>query len=56
MLQRVNQSFKYKTEIIEKTLAQPVADNYDNTENVPSIKAKVIIPLKYLSNFWRSLD
>ena len=40
-----SKSFKYKTKIIEST------PDHDNRLN-----AEAVIPLKYLSNFWRSLD
>ena len=38
--------FKYKTNIVGKT-----TENNDSLKNV-----KLVIPLKYLSNFWRSLN
>ena len=41
-----SESFKYKTSITEKT---PEDDG-------SLTNAKVVIPLKYLSNFWRSLN
>ena len=41
-----SESFKYKTSIVGKT-----PQNSDLLTN-----AKVVIPLKHLSNFWRSLD
>ena len=41
-----SESFKYKTSVIGKT-----PENNDLLTNV-----KLVIPLKYLSNFWRSLD
>ena len=41
-----SESFKYKTSIVGKT--PPNNDSLTDTE--------VVIPLKYLSNFWRSLD
>ena len=41
-----SESFKYKTSITGKT-----TENNDSLTNV-----KVVIPLKYLSNFWRSLN
>ena len=41
-----SESFKYKTSITRKT-----PENNDSLTNV-----KLIIPLKYLSNFWRSLN
>ena len=44
------QSFKYKAALLGKT-----ADAVNNTNR--SVKdAKIVVPLKYLSNFWRSLE
>ena len=44
------QSFKYKAALLGKT-----ADAVNNTNS--SVKeAKIVVPLKYLSNFWRSLE
>ena len=40
-----SKSFKYKTKIIGSTA------NDNNT-----LDTEVVVPLKYLSNFWRSLD
>ena len=40
-----SKSFDYKTKIIGKTL-------YDNNTS----DTEIIVPLKYLNNFWRSLD
>ena len=40
-------SFKYKV----KLLGNPVVDN-----NVATLNVKVVVPLKYLSNFFRSLE
>ena len=40
-----SKSFEYKTKIIRRT---------PNDNNV--LDAEVVVPLKYLSNFWRSLD
>ena len=45
-----SQSFKYKAALLEKT-----ANAVNNTNG--SVKdAKIVVPLKYLSNFWRSLE
>ena len=45
-----SQSFKYKAALLGKT-----ADAVNNTDS--SVKdAKIVVPLKYLSNFWRSLE
>ena len=41
-----SESFKYKTNIVEKT-----PEDNDSLTNT-----KVVIPLEYLSNFWRSLN
>ena len=45
-----SQSFKYKAALLRKT-----ADAVNNTNS--SLKeTKIVVPLKYLSNFWRSLE
>ena len=45
-----SQSFKYKAILLRKT-----ANAVNNTNS--SVKdAKIVLPLKYLSNFWRSLE
>ena len=45
-----SQSCKYKAALVEKT-----ADAVNNTNS--SVKnAEIFVPLKYLSNFWKSLD
>ena len=45
-----SQSFKYKAALLGKT-----ANAVNNTNS--SVKdAKIVLPLKYLSNFWRSLE
>ena len=43
-------SFKYKSSIIGKT------PNNDNDNNNVIEKIKIVVPLKHLSNFWRTLD
>ena len=44
-----SQSFKHKAAVMGKTA------NHNNGKS--SVKdAKIIVPLKYLSNFWRSLE
>ena len=45
-------SFNYKIKLLENTVAQP------NTINVNGIlrNAAIAVILKYLSNFWRSLE
>ena len=45
-------SFKYKAKLLGNTAAQPSP----NTANRILKNAKIVVPLKYLSNFWRSLD
>ena len=40
-----SKSFEYKTKLIEST---------PDDSNI--LDAEVVVPLKYLSNFWRSLD
>ena len=45
-----SQSFKYKAALVGKTV-----DAVGGTNS--SVKdAKIVVPLKYLSNFWRSLE
>ena len=45
-----SQSFKYNAVLLGKT-----ADAVNNTNS--SVKdTKIVVPLKYLSNFWRSLE
>ena len=43
-------SFKYKSSLVEKT------PNYDNDNNNVIQDVKIVVPLKHLSNFWRTLD
>ena len=45
-----SQSFKYKASLLGKT-----ADTVANT-NISVKYAKIVVPLKCLSNFWRSLE
>ena len=46
-----SKSFKYKAAFVGKT-----ADGYSNNRNSYVKKHKNILPLKNLSNFWRSLE
>ena len=46
-----SQSFKYKAALVERTAD---VDN-DNTNSFVK-NTKTVVPLKYLSNFWRSLE
>ena len=45
-----SQSFKYKAALVEK-IAEAVNDTNSSVKNT-----KIVAPLKYLSNFWRSLE
>ena len=45
-----SQSFKYKTVLLGKT-ADAAADTNSSVK-----EAKIVVPLKYLSNFWTSLE
>ena len=45
-----SQSFKYKAALLGKTA------NAVNNTNSSVKEAKIVVPLKYLSNFWRSLE
>ena len=61
-------SFKYNTNIIEKTPARPLRPaqvplNPDGTQpprpqqpSIPRLNTEVTIPLKYFSNFWKSTN
>ena len=44
-----SESFKYKAALVGKT------ENYVNPNNFVKT-TKIVVPLKYLSNFWRSLE
>ena len=49
-----SESFKYKSSITGKTSN---ANNNSEQENTkPKRNLEIVVPLKYLSNFWRSLD
>ena len=45
-----SQSFKYKVALVRKTV------NALNNKNSSVKNTKIVVPLKYLSNFWRSLE
>ena len=45
--------FEYKTKLVGNTPERPGNEGYANR---PPVHVEVTIPLKYLSNFWRSLD
>ena len=48
-------SFKYKTSITGST-CNVAATARDYISNKQGTKVKIAVPLKYLSNFWRTLD
>ena len=48
-------SFEYKT-IVANTPERPGNEGDANRPPLPTLHIEVIIPLKYLSIFWRSLD
>ena len=51
-----SKSFIYKASIIGNTYnVDDDDDNYD-ANKVGKNETEIVIPLKYLSNFWRSLD
>ena len=45
-------SFKYKAKLLETTVAEGVLNN----DNSVLKNATIAVPLKYLTNFWRSLE
>ena len=53
-------SFKYETKRIGKTEARPDEDGnpqpQPNQQPIPPLNTEAVVPLQYLSNFWRSLD
>ena len=49
------ESFKYNPSITGNTYNVDDDDNYD-ANKVGKKETEIVIPLKYLSNFWRSLD
>ena len=49
-------SFKHKTKIVGNTPERRGKEVDANRPPVPSLNVEVTIPLKYLNNFWRSLD
>ena len=51
-----SESFKYNTSIMGNTYnVDDDDDNYD-ANKVGKNETEIVIPLKYLINFWRSLD
>ena len=51
-----SKSFKYKTSITGKTYNIGVGEEGYDPNKVRKKETEVVIPLKYLSNFWRSLN
>ena len=49
-------SFEYKTKIVGNTPERPGNEGDANRPPVPTLHVEVTIPLKYLSNFWKSLN
>ena len=49
-------SFKYKTGITGNTYNIDDGEEWYDANKVGKNETKVVIPLKYLSNFWRSLN
>ena len=45
------QLFKYRRPLVEKTEKHNTTKGESYVENT-----KIVVPLKYLNNFWRSLD
>ena len=50
-----SKSFKYKSSIIEKTLDND-DDNDENNNRKKNKDVEIVVPLKHLSNVWRTLD
>ena len=51
-----SESFKCNTSIIRNTYNVSVGEDGYDANKVGKIKTEVVIPQKYLSNFWRSLN
>ena len=51
-----SKSFKYKTSITGNTYNTGVGEEEYDANKVVKNETEVVIPLKYLSNFWRSLN
>ena len=51
-----SESFKYKNSITGNTYNIGVAEEGYDANKVGKKETKVVTPLKYLSNFWRSLN
>ena len=48
--------FNHKTKIVGKTPQRPANEGDANRSPVPTLNVEITIPLKHLSNFWKSLD
>ena len=48
-----SKSFKYKAKLVESTFAQ-ATPNY--ASEILTKNSTIVVPLKYLSNFWRSVE
>ena len=51
-----SKSFKYKTSITGNTYNIGAGEENYDANKVGKNETEVVIPLKYLSNFWRSLN
>ena len=51
-----SKSFKYKTKIMEKSEARPDRPAQGSQKPIPPLNTEFVVPIKYLSNFWRPLD
>ena len=51
-----SESFKYNTSITGNTYNIGVGENGYDANKVGKNEAEIVIPLKYLNNFWRSLN
>ena len=51
-----SESFKYKTSITGNTYNIGVGEQNYDANKVGKNEAEIVIPLKYLSNFWRSIN
>ena len=49
-------SFNYEAKIVGNTPEKPGNEGEPNLPPVPALNVPVTIPLKYLTNFWRSFD
>ena len=52
----INKSFQYNAKLIGSTPNNNNNNNNNNNDNNNTLNADAVVPLKYLSNFWRYLD